>query len=120
MALGRAGSSSSRIPRAMAPEVTTTTSTPARWRLANYSHTRAMTARRSSPLSSVMTEEPSLTTTEGTRGSLEGRARVELEHDAADLDVVAGLESRVLKDGEHSHAAQPVLHVSERLLVLEV
>ena len=45
---------------------------------------------------------------------------VELEHDAADLDVVARLEARRLERADHAHAAQAVLDVRQRLLVLEV
>src|SRR4051794_16610763 len=47
-------------------------------------------------------------------------AGVELEDDAADLDVVAGLEALRLERGDHAHAAEPVLDVRERLLTLEV
>ena len=46
--------------------------------------------------------------------------RVELEDDAADLDVVAGLEPARLERGDHAHPAQAVLDVRERLVVLEV
>src|SRR3954465_13567896 len=98
------------MPRAIAPEVTMTMSTPSRCSAATSSQTRAITASRSSPESSVITEEPSLTTAAGIGRSvdesagapvqgtppdrLEGSAGVELEDDAADLDVVAGLEPR--------------------------
>ena len=49
-----------------------------------------------------------------------GRAGVELEDHAADLDVVAGLEARRLERADHAHAAQAPLDVGERLLVVEV
>ncbi len=52
-------------PRAIAPEVTTTTSTPSRCSAAISSHTRATTESRSSPSSSATIEEPSLTTATG-------------------------------------------------------
>ena len=48
------------------------------------------------------------------------RARVELEDDAADLDVVTRLEAGRLERVDHAHAAQAVLDVRQRLLVLEV
>src|SRR4051812_23955794 len=67
MAVGRTGSPSRRMPRAIAPDVTTTTSVPARCRPATSSHTRATPDRRSSPESSAMTDDPSLTTTTGMR-----------------------------------------------------
>ena len=47
-------------------------------------------------------------------------ARVELEHDPAELDVVAGLEPARLERRDHAHPAQPVLDVGERLVVLQV
>ena len=47
-------------------------------------------------------------------------ARVELEHDPAELDVVAGLEPARLERRDHAHAAQPVLDERERLVVLHV
>ena len=75
---------------------------------------RATTDRRSSPLSSATIDDPSLTTATGTSGSL---GRIELEHHAAELDVVAGFEPLVLERGDHAHPAQPVLDVGERLLV---
>src|SRR3954451_5576125 len=120
IARGRTGSPSTCIPRAIAPEVTTTTSTPASCSNATSSHTRATTASRSAPESSATTAEPSLTTATGTAGSLDGRARVQLEDDAADLHVVAGLESCSLQRGDDAHALQPALHVGLRLLVLHV
>src|SRR5215218_6575650 len=61
----RTGSSSRCTPRAIAPDVTTTTSTPERCSPATSSHTRATTDRRSSPESRATTEEPSLTTATG-------------------------------------------------------
>src|SRR4051794_31197119 len=108
------------MPRAIAPDVTMTTSTPSRCSAATSSQMRAITERRSSPLSSATTEEPSLTTTAGIRGRLERRAGVQLEDDAADLDVVAGFEAGGLERGDHAHASEPLLDVRERLLVLEV
>ena len=43
-----------------------------------------------------------------------------LELDPADLDVVAGLEARVLQSADHADSAQPSLQVGERILVIEV
>src|SRR6185503_20090825 len=105
------------IPRAIAPLVTTTTSTPVRCSAATSSTIRAITDRRSSPESSATIDEPSLTTATGMPRTLGG---VELEHHAAELDVVARFEPLCLQRGDHAHAAQAVLDVRERLVVLEV
>ena len=53
------------MPRAIAPLVTTTTSTPVRCSAATSSQIRATTDRRSSPESSATIDEPSLTTAMG-------------------------------------------------------
>src|SRR3954469_13197559 len=100
------------MPRAIAPEVTTTTSTPLACSAATSSQIRATTERRSAPLSSATIEEPSLTPATGTLG------RIQLEHGAADLDVVARLEARALQCGDHAHAMEPALDVGLGLLVL--
>src|SRR3954452_7013348 len=102
------------MPRAIAPEVTTITSTPAAWSSAIFSQIRATTARRSAPVSSATIDDPSLTTATGTSG------RGQLEDGAADPDVVACLEARPLQGGDDPHAVQAALDVSLRLLVLEV
>src|SRR5262245_13449581 len=102
------------MPRAIAPEVTTITSTPARWSSAISSQIRATTDRRSAPVSSATVDDPSLTTATGTLG------RVQLEDGAADLDLVAGLEARALERGDHAHPMQAALDVRLGLLVLEV
>src|SRR3954453_15023350 len=47
---------------------------------------------------------------------LQRRGGVELEHDAGDLDVVAGLEARGLERADHPEPVQAALHVRERLL----
>src|SRR4051794_12563070 len=65
MSLGRTGSSSRCMPRAIAPEVTTTTSVPRACSAATSSQMRATVDRRSSPESSATMDEPSLTTTTG-------------------------------------------------------
>src|SRR4051812_28784163 len=109
MTAGRPDSPRSRMPRAIAPDVTTTTSIPSRCSAATSSHRRATTDSRSSPESSATTDEPSLTTATATARRLEGRGRVELERHAADLDVVAGLEAGALERRDHAHAPQPVL-----------
>src|SRR4051794_34045018 len=106
------------IPRAIAPLVTTTTSTLSRCSAATSSTIRAITDRRNSPDSSATIDEPSLTTATGmTSRTLGG---VELEHHAAELDVVTRFEPLRLERGDHAHPAQAVLHVRERLVVLEV
>src|SRR4029079_11529292 len=106
------------IPRAIAPLVTTTTSTPSRCSAATSSTIRAITDRRSSPGSSATMDEPSCTTATGMAQRTLGG--VELEHHAAELDVVARFEPLCLERGDHAHAAQAVLDVRERLVVLEV
>src|SRR5689334_24136020 len=104
------------MPRAIAPEVTTTTSTPVACSAATSSQMRATTDSRSAPLSSATIDDPSLTTATGKRSA----RGVELEHGAEDLDVVAGLEARALERADHAHPVQPALDVRLRLLVLEV
>jgi hypothetical protein len=47
-------------------------------------------------------------------------ARIQLEHDARDLDVVAGFESLGLERADDAHPLQAVLDVGQRLVVLEV
>src|SRR5947208_1136349 len=133
---GRIGSPIARIPTAIAPDVTITTWRPcSRWR-ATSAQIDARTSRRTSPCSSATIAEPSFATTTLTGMSLrvpiradvaagrasppERRARVELEHDARDLDVLAGLETRRLEGADHSEGAEPVLDVAQRLLVLDV
>ena len=69
-------------------------------------------------MSSATIDEPSLTTATGMATRTSGG--VELEHDAADLDVVARLEPCALERGDHAHPAQAALDVGQRLLVLEV
>src|SRR5918995_919540 len=111
------------MPRAIAPEVTTTTSTPARCRPATSSHTRATTERRSSPDSWATTDDPSLTTATGMQRGDPRSARpagIELEHDSAQLDVVPGFEPARLERRDHAHAAQPMLDVRQPLVVLHV
>src|SRR3954447_21515844 len=98
------------MPRAIAPDVTTTTSTPASCSAATSSQIRATTDSRSAPRSSATIEDPSLTTATGTLGG------IELEDGAADLDVVAGFEPRALQRGDHAHALQTPLHVRLGLL----
>ena len=129
MARGRTGSSITRIPRAIAPLVTITTSSPARCSAAASSQIAARTSARSSPPSSATMLEPSLTTVRPWAQDKRCRSRpgealaltgVELEDDARDLDVVAGLEARGLERADHAHRAQALLDVGERLVVVEV
>src|SRR4051794_41273625 len=56
----------------------------------------------------------------GRTGALQRRPGVELEHDARDLDVVAGGEPGSLERADDAEAVQAALDVRERLLVLEV
>ena len=51
-----------RMPRAIAPLVTSTTSWPAAWRAAASAQMRSITSARSSPESSATMLEPSLMT----------------------------------------------------------
>src|SRR3954452_15768865 len=111
---GRPSRPSRWMPRAIAPEVTTTTSTPPACSPATSSQIRATTDNRSAPESSATIDDPSLTTATGTSGG------IQLEDDAADLDVVAGLEPRPLERADHAHAPQAVLDERLRLLVLEI
>src|ERR1700739_862639 len=91
----------------------------------------ASTSMRSSPSLPATTLEPSLTTIRFTTGSLFGPARrparavvrlggVELEGDAADLDLVARLEARPPEPPDRPDAPQPPLEVVHRVLVLDV
>src|SRR5262249_62353908 len=105
------------MPRAIAPLVTTTISSPAAWRAATWAQTRARTSARRSPESSATMLDPSLTTYRAMR---RGLSRIELEHDAADLDIVTGLEPGRLQRADDAHPVQAVLDVRERLVVLEV
>src|SRR4051794_37920896 len=116
----------SRIPRAIAPEVTSTTSRPAACRSAAWSTTCETTSARTSPRSSATMLEPSLMTVGAAivprRRMLgaERRAGVELEHRAGDLDVIARLEARSLEPLDHAECAQPLLDVGERIRVVDV
>src|SRR5689334_21578670 len=102
------------MPRAIAPLVTTTTSTPEACSAATSLQIRATQDSRSAPLSSATIDDPSLTTATGNSG------RVELEQGAADLHVVARLEPGALERGDDAHPAQPLLDERSRFLVVEV
>ena len=93
------------MPRAIAPEVTTTTSTPEACSAATSSQIRATTDSRSAPVSSATIDEPSFTTATGMK--LRPYERIELEDDAADLDVVTGFEAGSLQRADHAHPPQP-------------
>src|SRR4051794_11663350 len=112
MARGRIGRSSRRIPRAIAPEVTMITSSPAAWRTATSSQRAASTSARTSPASSATTLVPSLTTTRMALFKLEGHA--------ADLDVVARLEAGGLERAADAERFQALLEVLERVGVADV
>src|SRR4051794_27204469 len=66
--------------------------------------------------------DPSLMTVGFTGRKLpaEGRARIELEDRAGDLDVVARLEPRRRERPDHADRTQPLLDVGERLVVVDV
>ena len=102
------------MPRAIAPDVTTTTSTPDACSAATSSQIRA--DDRQPQRAGVLGDDR--------RPELDDRdrhvRRVQLEDRVADLDVVARREARALQRGDHAHALQPPLDVRLRLLVLEV
>src|SRR3954467_8248877 len=108
----------SRIPRAMAPDVTSTTSWPPARRAAACAQTSASTSRRTSPLSSATMLEPSLITIGAAISSqmlgAERRAGVELEQRAGDLHVVPGLVRSSLEPPDHAERAPALLHVRQR------
>src|SRR4051812_1819011 len=110
------------MPRAIAPDVTSTIRRPSRYSSAAWSQTCASTSSRTSPRSSATMLDPSLMTVALTRRTLsaERRARVELEQRAGDLHVVARLEARRLERADHADRAQPLLDVGERLVVVDV
>src|SRR3954451_24241837 len=123
IARGRTPSSISLIPRAIAPEVTRTTSRPAARSSAACAPTFASPSSRTSPRSPATMLEPSLITVAATAArtlGAERRAGVELEHRAGDLDVVARLEARRLEPPDDAQRAQPLLDVRERLGVVDV
>ena len=104
-----------RIPRAIAPLVTTITSAPSRCRAASWSQTPASTSVRGLPSLSATTLDPSLMTTRligvtqrrrsarasGSRSSSsEGLVRIQLEGHARDLDLVPRLKALGLERAE--------------------
>src|SRR4051794_3605545 len=105
------------IPRAIAPEVTSTTSRPAARNSAVCAATSASTSSRTSPLSSATMLDPSFMTTVAAMSSrmlgAERRAGVEFEHGAGDLHVVARLESGRLEPPDHAERPQPLLDIGE-------
>src|SRR3954464_13288334 len=116
IARGRIGSSSSRIPRAIAPEVTITTSTPSPCSAATSSHTRSSTPGRRSPFASATTEDPSLTTRVGIArlrlGGVEPQREAQQPPQLARVVLVAGDvlvdQPRDRRGLEVALAAQPV------------
>src|SRR4029453_8966397 len=117
------------MPRAIAPLVTSTTSSPAWCTPAAGRHTERSTAVRSSPASSATMLEPSFTTVAPMRPQprqpparpLSGRrAGIQLERDARDLHLVAGLEALALQGIDQPQPAQAALQIAERVLVVEV
>src|SRR5437588_6297430 len=116
----------SRMPRAIAPEVTSTTESPSRCRTATCSETEASTSSRTSPRWSATMLDPSFTTVVlisakvmcAADGSAKRSRRVELEDHSADLHVVARGEARSLERDDHPDCPEAVLDVRQRLLVL--
>src|SRR5688572_29537845 len=112
-----------RIPRAIAPEVTITTSSPASWRRATSAQTPSTTSARSSPPSSATMLEPSLMTMRRATVRLElpeRGPRVELEHRSCKLNVITRLKSGLFERADHAHLPEPLLDVAQGLLVLDV
>src|SRR4051794_21768025 len=115
MAEGRPRSSITRMPRAIAPEVTMTTFSPPACSSATCAQTRSSTSLRSAPSSPATIDEPSLATT-----VIAPSSRVELELEVADDHLVAGLEAGTLQCGDHPDLPQPALQIVECLGVLEI
>src|SRR3954453_20129526 len=115
MAEGRAGNSITRIPRAMAPEVTMTTFSPPACSSATCAQTRSSTSLRRAPSSPATIEDPSLATTVMAQSS-----RVEFELEVADDHLVARLEPGPLQRRDHSDLAQAPLEIVESLGVLQI
>src|SRR5437588_90310 len=108
------------MPRAIAPLVTITTSSPAPRRPAAASHTRPSTSARGSPVSSATMLEPSLTTTRRMAAEVRRLLRIELERDAADLELVARLEALDGQLAQHTEPREPRFDVQHRVLVVDV
>src|ERR1700682_4849623 len=127
------------MPRAIAPLVTITTSSPCRCMPASASQTGERPSVRGSPSPSATTLEPSFTTTRlmpgaylaagrcqptscssTQRASLAGGARIQLEGHAPYLDLIAGAKTLLLQRPEHSDPTQPFLHIRHRIIVLDV
>src|SRR5437764_5233410 len=97
------------------------TSSPDAWQAATASATTRRTSTRGAPVSAATTLDPSLMTVRLTAGGLYGRRlQVEVEQDAGDLDVVAGLEALGLERAQDAHALKLVLDVHQGLVVLAV
>src|SRR3954447_15632188 len=123
IARGRTPSSINLMPRAIAPDVTSTTSRPAARMSPACPATSASTSARTSPRSSATMLEPSLITVAAMTSQILGaerRARVELEHSAGYLDVVPRLEPRRLEPPDHAKSPQALLYIGERLGVADV
>src|SRR3981081_4692758 len=120
MALGRWGSPIARIPRAIAPLVTRSASSPRPCSSAAASHTRASASSRSSPSESATTDEPSLITTRFIVQSLRGHTRIQLEDDSGDAHLIARDKPLSLECVKHPDATQAFLHIGEGVLVVDV
>src|SRR5947209_3969100 len=111
------------MPRAIAPDVTSTTDAPPACNVAAWSTTSETTSRRTSPYSSATMLEPSVMTyrpvitrrrSPGGMGSIPPTLRaagVELEQRAGDLDVVARREAGALEGADHAQRTQSLLDV---------
>src|SRR5690348_5466615 len=121
MARGRTGSSISRIPLAIAPEVTMTTRSPPCSSAATCPQTESRTSVRSSPSSAATIEEPSFTTSvmQGSLGAHPAPAGrschldMKLELVLADAHVVARLEAGVAQGRNHPDLQEPLLQVGQ-------
>src|SRR3954452_8318007 len=110
MAEGRADSSITRIPRAMAPEETMTTFSPPACSSATCAQTLSSTSLRRAPSSPATIEEPRLATTVMAQSS-----RVEFDLEVADVHLVPRLKPRPLQRLDRSDLAQPLLEIVETL-----
>src|SRR5438046_306616 len=96
MARGRVSRPMSRMPRAIAPEVTSTTFSPSACRISTCPHTQSRTSARSEPSSPATIEEPSFATTvpEGVAPPLDVEALIPRRAVHRVLELEAALRGR--------------------------
>src|SRR5688500_11986027 len=122
MSDGRAVTSSSAMPAAMAPELTRTTECPARRAAASCSQRRRTAPRSTPPVPPAIDDEPILTTartgatavTRARRGPARSRQDPlvgPLQLDGADAHDVALARARAGERTVDAHALEAVLHV---------